>query len=1013
MKKYLLLTFSLLFLYAGHLQAQGKQVTGLVTDADGTTLPGVNVIIKGTTKGSTTDADGKYAIAAPDSASLVFTYVGYLTQTVAIGSKSVINVTLAADVVSLGEVQVTALGIERSTKSLTYATQPISGAEINTAKEANFVNTLAGKSAGVVITRGAGGVGSSSKIVLRGNKSILGNNQPLYVIDGVPMNNAAGTQAVDLFGGMDAGDAISNLNPEDIESINILKGASAAALYGSAAANGVILVTTKKGKDGISRIDFSSSTTFETPLVLPKIQTTYGQAQPGVSPESWGPKVAGGSNAHIKDFFETGATYINSLSVTSGNKLGQFYISYANTTAKGIMPENKLIKHNINLRGSTKLLKDKLSLDASVNYIKQDIQNRQSSGLYYNSLVGLYLFPTGDNFANYSGSNFEQYNQTRNFNVQNWPYSTNEGYSSQNPYWVAKRNPNSLLRDRTITSMVAKYEFTDWLSIQGRATYDRTQDNYEQHLYASTDIVLASANGEYTKRTSNFNQLYSDVLLSLNRDLAQGITLATTLGFSNIENHTADTRISSATDNLGNILTKGLYYANWFSVDNMQPGFTHNETFRPTLTQAVFGTASLGYKDLLFLDVTARNEWSSTVSSSFFYPSVGLSYVLSETIGANNILSFAKLRGSYSEVGNALPYGAAIANPPVSVSPTGSIILPSIKPLGELKPERTRSFELGADLKFLENRVDFNFTYYNALSYDQVFPIPAPTGAGVAEYWINGGEIRNKGFEIVLGYNASFGDFKWQPALNMSRNINEIIELDDRLKSDFVVLTPITTNKIYQLLIKEGGSYGDIYGRILQKDAQGNVQVDDQGNPVIAANNPETGNEYFNLGNVNPEFLAGLNNRFSYKNVNFSFLIDGRFGGKVTSLTEGILDGKGLSERSGSARDAGKVMAGNVEFDPGKYYRAIGGSNPVAGEYVYSATNIRLREVALGYTFPKIGKVVQNLNLSFVGRNLFFLKNDAPFDPESSISAGNGLQGLDAFNLPTTRSYGFSIKAAF
>ncbi|GAB3809073.1 TonB-dependent receptor [Spirosoma humi] len=991
-----------------------KEVDGTVKDDKGTPLPGVNVLIKGNSRGTATNADGRYFITVDDeNTTLVFSYIGYRSLEVVVRDRSVIDVTMSEEVTQIGEVIVTALGLEKDTRSVTYATQNITAQELNSVKDPNLINTLAGKTAGVVITKGSGGPGSSARVLLRGNKSITGNNQPLYVIDGIPMNNAMGTQGTTLFGATDGGDAISNLNPEDIESMQILKGASAAALYGSQAANGVILISTRKGKKGTAKIDFSSTATFENPIGLPQTQTGYGQTSPGVN-DSWGAKITNGSNRHIRDFFRTGTNYLNSLSVSNGNDVSQFYISYANTKSGGIVPKNDLTRHNINLRGTTHLLNNKLTLDGSVNYIEQKVYNRPQSGFYYSPIFSLYLFPSGDDMAKYSGNNFEVWDKDRMMYVQNWPYIRNEASSNQNPYWIQNRNQSDLFRNRTIFSFTAKYAVRDWLTLQGRATYDKVTDTYEQRIYASSDPVLAHANGGYAKSITNNDQLYSDVLLTGTKDLNRNFFLSATVGFSNTQNGLTSVSLSSTSQT-------GLSYPNFFSVYGLQGLFNSAESEQNRLSQALFGTATLGYKETLFLDLTARNEWSSTIKQAFFYPSVGLSYDLTETVKSTNVVSFAKLRASYAEVGNALPFGVANLTPPYSlgndenVNARGTLPYFSGTDTTRLKPERTRSYEFGTELKLFKNRLSVNLTYYNATTYDQVFQIAAPAGSGAANFWINGGTIRNMGVEAIVGYNAEMGGLRWSPTVNFSRNINQIRELSTLLNAERFVLTDAGNTRLVSLFLtrpKDGhyGSYGDLFGRTFQYNEDGSLKVDSQGLPVLSAQ-PD---QY--VGNANPKFLLGFNNRFAYKNLSLSFLIDSRFGGKVASITEQWLDFKGLSKRTGDARDNGGVMVNDKLIDAKLYYSYISGKgdrSAAAEKYMFDATNVRLRELALGYTLPKFSKAIKDINLSLVARNLFFFYKNAPFDPEVSITSANGLQGIEGFNLPATRSYGVTLRASF
>lgn len=1006
---------------------QQVKVNGKVTDGKGAPLPGVTVSVKGKSQVTSTNSDGAFELDLTAGDVLVLRFIGYATQEVTYTSGSTINIQLQEDSQNLQEIVVSALGIERQAKSVTYAAQTISAEEITRTKEPNMMNSLAGKAAGVVITRGTGGPGSSTKVLLRGNKSITGNNQPLYVIDGIPMNAANGDQGGGLFGTVDRGDAVSNLNPDDIESMEILKGASAAALYGSQAANGVIMVTTKKGKEGVSDVTLTSSTTFETPLVLPEIQTSYGQGSLGVANtninDSWGPAIANGSDSHLSDFFNVGANYLNGVSISSGTNKAQVYASYSNTSANGIVPQNKYNRHNLNLRGTAKLLNDKVTLDGGINYIRQSVYNRPQAGFYYSPMFSLYLFPPGDDWSQYSGGNFEVWDETRLMNVQNWPYVLNQASSNQNPYWITNRNQTDDIRNRNIYNFSARWDILSWLNVQARGTYDRAEDDYELRQYASSDPTLVGDNGGYQKRLNNTDQLYTDVLLTGRGDLSSAFNLAATVGFSHMYNHFYEAYLGNNGSN------NTLAFPNFFSIyglSNEGGFFTATESLQRRETQALFATATLGFNDYLFLDLTGRNEWSSTLNESFFYPSVGLSYVITDHLGNSDALSFAKLRLAYAEVGNALPFGVANQFPPYSLSPDDNINGRGTVPYFEgnnyydLRPERTTSYEIGADLRFLSDKLLFNFTYYDATTDDQVFAISAPAGAGASNFWINGGTIRNFGFEATASYNAKLGNVNWVPALNFSRNTNQIRELSDLLSTDYFVLNAGGSTRMIQLLLarpgisnlrgREYGSYGDLFGKVYEVDENGDRIIGANGLPVISPNTDQY------LGNANPDFLLGWNNQFSYKNFNFSFLIDGRFGGEIVSQTEQWLDWKGISARSGIARDNGGVLVDGNLIDAQTYYSFISGAgdvNAAAEEYLFDATNIRMREFTVGYTFPVAWRGLKSLNLSLVGRNLFFLYKNAPFDPEVSITTANSMQGMDAFNMPPTRSYGFTLSAKF
>lgn len=978
-------------------------ITGKVSDSDGASLPGVTVLIKGTSTGTVTDVDGNFSLEVPENVNvvLVFSSIGFLTQEISTNGRTQINLVLEEDMQSLNEVVITALGVEKDPKSITYATQKVNPEEAVKVKDPNFMNTLAGKVAGAVITKGNFGPGSAPRILLRGNRSLTGNSQPLFVLNGVPM-----------IGGSDL---LSNYNPEDIESIQILKGASAAALYGSEAANGVILINTKKGKQGISTIEYSSTFTIENAVDLPRLQTSYGQTDPNFN-DSWGERITHGSDRHLKEFFEPGKTFINSVAFSNGSDLGQLYMSYSNTVANGILPENDLKQNNFTVRLTSQFFNDRLSIDGSINYTKQEIYNQNSAG-GYSALPGIYSFPVGDDFSKYDKNNFEVWDPVRAMNVQNWPYIRNETFPNQNPYWVQHRNQNDFIRDHTISAFTAKLELSNWLDLQGRLTYDQISDNTESRNYASTQATVAGPNGGYGIGRSSVKNLYSDLLLIGNKNLNGDFSLSGTLGISNRETTTRGLNLSSTVET-------SLTFPNYFSVFALNGLFNKSESLRKTMTQAAFGNATLGFREKIYLDVTGRNEWSSTVSQAFFYPSVGLSYILKDAStdrgSSGNMLSFAKLTTSFAEVGNSLPFGIANWTPPMSLDNSGNInprgTLPYFDGIDtvNLNPERTKSYEVGAELRFLNDKLSLNLNYYNATTYDQVFQIQAPAGAGASNFWINGGVIRNKGIEGTLDYYSTIGKVRWNSSLNFSHNRNQIRQLSDLLQAERFVLTSFNQSRLVSIFLNRPvdghyAAFGDMYGTVYQRDEDGNLLTNENGIPLVSQN-PD---QY--IGNANPDFLAGLNNSFSYNNFSFSFLIDSRFGGGVVNRTEVWLDYKGLSERTGIARDNGGVLVNGQLVDAQEFYlnQTGAGATAVASEYYFDATNVRLRELQIGYKIPVASNFIKSLNLSFVGRNLFFFYKNAPFDPEISVNTSPTSEGLASFTQPQTRSYGLSLRAIF
>lgn len=995
-------------------QSAAAAITGKVTNPDGVPLVGVSVTVKGTNVGASTDGKGYYSIDAPQNGTLTFSYVGYATVEIEISNRKIINVQLQEDNKALNEVVVTALGIERKKASLSYTTQSISSDDITKAKSENFVNSLAGKAAGVVVTRGTGGPGSAARVILRGVKSFTGSSAPLYVIDGIPMSTMSGGTGGSLFTGLDGGaDDVSKINPDNIANIEVLKGAAASALYGSEAANGVILITTKQGQAGSTKILFTSTASMSNPISLPDIQTSYGRTD-STANDSWGAKITNGDNSHIKRFFNTGTDFINSISFSGGSQVAQFYASYAYTKAKGIVPNNDLARHNFDLRGTARFLNNKLSVDVAVNYIDQNVNNRPRAGFYQSPVFSLYLFPPDDDFSNYR-DHFEVWNDLRGLYQQNWPYIRNEASTNQNPYWIQYRNLTADHSHRTFFKARVKYDILNWLNVQMRASYNTTTDQNDYRNYASTDPVTAGAagalSGTYGTSTGYNNSLYYDILANATRELNENFSLTATLGFSNRQDYAYGLDMSSNG-------SSGLIYPNVFTVSNFVFPFDYLENEDKGLSQAIFGTATLAYKQTFFLEGTARNEWSFTSPEKpFFYPSVGLSYILSNTIPTTRTFSFAKVRASYAEVGSPLAKGVNERDPNYTINTaTGTINGSRTFPYfngtdtANLVPERTSSFELGTDVRLFNNKLSLALTYYDAYTSNQVFSIEAPTGSGAQSFMINGGIIRNYGFEGIVSYNARLGNnIHWQPSLNFSRNVNQIRQLSDLLNTDRFVVGSSNNTRLFASFLyrpKDGKytAFGDLFGKTIERNEDGSIKTDNQGLPVLS----KTDANY--VGNPNAKFLAGFNNTFSYKRYTLSFLIDSRFGGDAFSLTETWLDFKGLSQRTADARDNGGVVVNGKTVSAKDYYLRIsgGGNYAAVPQYRYSATNIRLRELSIGYSFP-FGRN-QKLDLSLTGNNLFFFYKDAPFDPETAVSTGSLLQNLDAFGVPATRSIGVNLR---
>ncbi len=1010
--------------------AQVRSVTGTVTsDDDGAPVSGVMVSVQGTGTIAITDALGEYAIQASEGDVLVFNLLGYAEASVAVGSQSVINMVLTADATQIDEVVVTALGIVRKEKSLTYAASVVGGEELTRIKDPNMLNALAGKSAGVQINRSSSGLGGSAKVIIRGNRS-LNNNQPLYVIDGLPIgqNSQRGSfgslvQGRNKANNSDQGDAMSQLNPDDIESMSILKGPSAAALYGTAAANGVILITTKKGTAGRTDVTFNSNTTWDNAVHgRPAFQNSYG----GVD-TSWGDPVSKKVD-YLKDFFKTGYTTINSVSLSSGNDKMQTYFSYANTSARGVIETNKLQKHNFNFRETAKFFNDRLTIDANINMVYQKQNNLVTPGGYYmNPLVGLYRFPRGGGVQ--GGKTMDEYrenylifNEGRQMYLQNWHNANADGVMtdtwSQNPYWLINRYQSEDIRFRTLANLMLSLKISDHFTLQARGRGDFNATNYEMKMYAGVSNSLATGNnGRYAFESDKGIGVYGDVLLTY-QQAWDDWSVSATLGGS-IQDYRNLGRLGNDS------VDSGLVIPNYFDIRNIvNQGLNgYGTKSRGAQDQAVFFAGQVGWRDQLFLDVTARNDWTSNLAysdfekSGFFYPSIGLSWLLSETLSMPDWVSLGKVRGSWSQVGNGAggethPMHGVGGYPP-------SISFNNSYPLVDIKPEMITSVEFGTEWRFFNSRLEFDFTYYQTHTRNQVWNMPAPVGSKYSNLYVNAGDIKNEGVEIMLGGTPVWsGDFMWRTGFNFSWNKNTVVELvgdlDGNGEPDLTTYTyggggPADN---FQLRVVEGGEFGDIYGTTFLRDDAGNILYDDRGMPRKDL-------DLKRVGNANPDFMLGWQNTFTWKGLSLYFLIDGRFGGDVVSFTQADLDDFGVTKRTGDDRKRGYVnFDGKQIADVQTFYNTVGNRvGAVTEHYTYDATNIRLRELSIGYSLPRKwftnASWVKGVDVSLIGRNLFFFVNKAPYDPDSIITTGNGLQAVDAFGMPSLRSFGFNVKLNF
>lgn len=993
-----------------------KKVSGIVIDENNEPLIGVNIKVEGSSIGAITDIDGNFNIMAPQGSTLSFTYVGYTPQSVKITDKNIYEIRLVSDTKQLSEVVVTALGIKREQKALSYNVQQVKADAISGIKDANFINSLNGKVAGVNINSSSSGVGGASKVVMRGTKSIEQSSNALYVIDGIPMFNFGGGGGTE-FDSRGKSESIADLNPDDIESIFVLTGAAAAALYGSNAANGAIVITTKRGQVGKLQVSVNSNTEFSKPFVLPQFQNRYGTGSRGktggTTTLSWGPLLNEASRTGFepKDFFDTGLIFTNSVTLSTGTEKNQTFFSAASVNSQGIVPNNRYNRFNFTFRNTTSFLNDRMKLDVGASYIIQNDRNMTNQGVYSNPIVPVYLFPRSDDFSLIKV--FERWDPARKINTMFWPQGEGD-LRMQNPYWIAYRNLRLNQKKRYMLSAQLSYDITDWLNIAGRVRIDNSHTKYEQKLYASSNATITeeSTQGHYTIAKPDETQTYADVLANINKRFGD-YSLVANVGASIVNNKFEELSYR------GPIREKGIPNVfNVFDLDNAKKKARQDEWQEQT--QSIFASVEVGWKSMLYLTLTGRNDWASQLAnsstSSFFYPSVGLSGVISEMIQMPSFIDYMKVRGSFSSVG--MPYPRNLTSPTYEYNEATQSWKPKTHyPIGDLKPERTDSWEVGLDMKLFK---DFNLglSWYLANTFNQTFDPQISVSSGYTTIYLQTGYVRNTGLELSLGYGHTWNNnFRWDSNFTLSHNKNKIKEL----VRDYV--HPETGELINKdrldvgglgkarFILKEGGTLGDLYTQSdLKRDDNGMVDIDPTGIVAIENNLPD-----IKLGSVFPKANLAWSNHFSWKGISLSALFTARIGGIVYSATEAAMDQYGVSERSALARDNGGVLVNNRTLvDAQNYYTTIGSESGLPQYYTYNATNVRLQEASIGYLIPRkwLGNVC-DIQVSVIGRNLWMIYNKAPFDPESVATTDNYYQGIDYFMLPSTRNIGFNVKINF
>lgn len=1064
-----LLLLVLLTSFQQVVQAQSIAVSGKVQSEEyGEGLPGVNVLIKDTNQGTITDVNGEFKLDVLSEATvLVFSFVGYQSQEMAVGSQGNIDVRLLTDARQLSEVVVTALGIEREKRALGYAVQEIDGEQLTQARETNVVNSLAGKIAGVNVTGGSSGVGGSSRITIRGESSLNNDNQPLFVVDGIPISNqmfgSSGRNNLEV----DYGNGAAAINPDDVASITVLKGANASALYGSRALNGVILITTKSGKGskGVG-VSINSNVTFETPLVLPKWQNRYGQGNNGEFSfedgsngglndgvdESWGPGLNGqllpqfdsptangfrggdvslpnrgeitptpwvASPDNVTDFFETGITFSNNVAVAGANDKGNFRLSYTNLDQKGIMPNTDFGKNTISFAAGYNLT-DKLKVGVNTSYIQSSSANRPS--LSYGTESIMYLFTWYGRQVN--TDNLKDYWQPGLEGVQQFNYNYNY---HDNPYFTLYENTNGQDQDRLIGNITLNYTFTDWLSLQVRTGIDYFDELREKRRAFSTQRFPF---GQYREERIGFEERNSDFLFTFNKNLSDKVALTVSAGGNRM----------SQSYNSVDIEAPQLSIPGIYNFGNSRVDLSISQNRNEKNINSVYGLAQFAYNHYLYLDITARNDWSSTLpqdNNSYFYPSVSASAILSDIfdISSQSPLSFAKVRAGWAQVGSDTdPYRLASFyeySTPFGNSQT--VTESSILANPNLKPEIANSYEIGVDVRFFNGRLGLDATYYRMESENQVLQIPLAVTSGYTAKFLNAGLIRNEGLEVMLNaVPLQIQDgFKWDITLNWSTNMGKVIELDEGLGTYLIA----QRNGAY-IEARVGEQMGDIYGR-------GFKRVKDESSPYFgqqifnSEGLPITDSELVYQGNYNPDWQAGLYNTFSWKGLSLGVLVDVRKGGTIVSRTKTIASTAGQLEETLEGRENGYDLSlpgngiigeGVIENEDGSYtpntikapvrdwnYAYYNRSNVEAAKY--DASYIKLREVKINYNLPE--KLFHrlpfsNVSVALVARNLALWTENPHIDPETyALSGGRYIPGVENMQVPSSRSYGINLNLKF
>jgi TonB-linked SusC/RagA family outer membrane protein len=1016
-----LMFVSLLMLSALITFAQSNRVRGKVSGkSDGLSLPGVNVVIKGTSTGTTTDFEGNFEIEVQKNQSLLFSFLGYTTKKIIITDQTELNIVLESSSIGMNEVVVTALGIKREEKSLGYGVSKVDKEEISPATGGSVLSSLQGKVAGLDLGSSQGGLGTSSRVVLRGNSSISGNNQPLYIIDGIPMTNENVSDGQGVYDRKDFGSGALDINPDDVESITVLKGPNAAALYGSRAQNGAIIITTKSGtKDNQLGVELSSTTMFDVvgEQYLPKFQNKYGQGKYdnnvptydiSTTSTSWGPEMTGQSlaswsgfedklvyspqNDNVKDFFRTGVTSTNTIALSKGNENVSSRFSYTNTSSKGVLPGNDQKKHNLFLKSNLKLA-NWLKLDAKANYITQETEGGTWLGeATSNAVYGLFMLPRNTNL-----------NSLKKYNHMDTPNDPLVG-TQMNPYWTTKQDEMINKKDRFIGFAKLDFKINEWFKAFARVGTDYSVNTIEERYNVGHKQL---STGKWVKNDYTTQETNMDVLGMFNKTFDK-LSVGVNVGAS-IQKLRRSTTFNQGIKAISN---------GFWNIQNFETKSSAYNTYEKEV-QSVYSSVNLGYDNFLYLDASFRNDWSSTLPSdnrSYFYPAFSLSVIASELMELEQI-DFMKFRMGYAQVGNDTdPYRLATtlqANTLINHEGQPLIDASEVPGVPNLKPERTSSFEAGFELRALNNRVFIDLNYYDQTTKNQILETPVSMASSYKKKLLNAGKVKNSGLELMLGITPVKNEnFEWESTFTYANNTTEIVELYEGIDQQLLSNIEDLAGGIQIVAEKGKNGYGNIYGKALKTD----------GKYLLADETSfDTGSPNKKLGNFNPDALLGWMNTIKHKRFSFKFLVDARIGGEVLNGTAAILSQAGITENTLQYRESGVELSGvnsngeaiTANMNAQTYWSGLA---DYGEPWIVDATNVRLKELSLSYNFKlDPNSIIKGLSLAFNAYNVAFLyraEGAKDIDPNQSWGVGNG-QGYNLLNVPSASSYGFTAKLKF